>query len=274
MVWLADRRGREFCSYDELWAWSVADLEEFWSAVFDFYGLRAHTPYERVLGSRAMPGAQWFPGCRLNYAEHLVGGEDDRDRIALLAHSQTRPPLELTFAEFGEQVARARAGLRRLGIVPGDRVVAYMPNIPEALVGFLATASLGAIWAPARRSSGLRSVVDRFAALEPTVMLASAVTAIATATSTGARARVDPRRVADARACRLGCIWRGERSRTRSAGTSSGRAGAARVRSGPVRPPAVRAVLVRHDRAAQGDRARPRRPADRAPTKTRASSGI
>ena len=119
MNWLAERRGRDLRSYDELWTWSVGDLEGFWSAVWDFYALRAQAPYDRVLGSRAMPGAEWFPGTRLNYAEHLVGIEEDRDRIAVLAHSQTRPPVELTFGELRDQVARARAGLRRLGVRPG-----------------------------------------------------------------------------------------------------------------------------------------------------------
>ena len=171
MSWLAKHRGRECRSYDELWRWSVSDLEGFWSALWEFYGLRAHAPYERVLGSRTMPGAEWFPGARLNYAEHLLGIEEDRDRVAVLAHSQTRPPLELTFGQLREQVARARAGLRRLGVGPADRVVAYMPNIPETVVAFAATASLGAMWAVCPPEFGARSVVDRFAQLEPRVML-------------------------------------------------------------------------------------------------------
>jgi acetoacetyl-CoA synthetase len=171
MTWLAGRGGRAFRSYDELWRWSVEDLEGFWGAIWDFYDLRAHTPYERILGARAMPGAEWFPGVRLNYAEHLVGLEEDRDRIAVLAHSQTRPPIELTFGELRDQVTRARAGLQRLGIGSGDRVVAYLPNIPEAVVAFAATASLGAIWAISPPEFGVRGVVDRFAALAPRVML-------------------------------------------------------------------------------------------------------
>jgi acetoacetyl-CoA synthetase len=170
--WLGDHRGRDFPSYDELWRWSVDDLEGFWGAIWDFYGIRAHTPYERVLGSSAMPGAEWFPGARLNYAEHLVGLEEDRDRSAVLSQSQTRPPLDLTFGELRDQVARARAGLQRLGVGPGDRVVAYLPNIPETLAAFIATASLGAIWAACAPEFGARSVVGRFAQIEPRVMLA------------------------------------------------------------------------------------------------------
>ncbi|MBV9838814.1 MAG: acetoacetate--CoA ligase [Solirubrobacterales bacterium] len=172
MGWLRTERGSGVQSYDELWRWSVEDLEGFWEAVWRFFGLRAHAPYERVLGSREMPGAEWFVGARLNYAEHLVGTEEDRDRVAVLAHSQTRAPLELTFGELRSQVARARAGLLRLGVQPGDRVVAYMPNIPETLVAFIATASIGAIWASCAPEFGTRSVVDRFAQIEPRVLLA------------------------------------------------------------------------------------------------------
>jgi acetoacetyl-CoA synthetase len=169
--WLRDERGRDFASYDELWRWSVSDLEGFWGALWHFYGIRAHAPYERVLGARAMPGAQWFPGARLNYAEHLLGTDEDGDRLAVLARSQTRPPLQLTFGELRDQVARARVGLQRLGVRPGDRVVAYLPNIPETLVAFIATVSLGAIWAACAPEFGARSVVDRFAQIEPSVLL-------------------------------------------------------------------------------------------------------
>jgi acetoacetyl-CoA synthetase len=170
--WLRDHRGREFGSYEELWGWSVDDLEGFWGSIWDFYGIRARTPYQRVLGSSTMPGAQWFPGAQLNYAEHLVGLEEDRDRTAVVSQSQTRPPLDLTFGELRDLAARARAGLQRLGVGPGDRVVAYLPNIPETLAAFIATASLGAIWAACAPEFGARSVIDRFAQVEPRVMLA------------------------------------------------------------------------------------------------------
>src|SRR5437660_5773372 len=125
MTWLADHRGLVFPGYDEVQRWSVDDLEGFWSAVWEFYEIRSHSPYEQVLSSSAMPGAQWFAGARLNYAEHLVGLEEDRDRIAVVAQSQTRPPRELTFGELRDQAARARAGLQRLGVGRGDRVAAY-----------------------------------------------------------------------------------------------------------------------------------------------------
>jgi acetoacetyl-CoA synthetase len=170
--WLRDRRGRDFVSYNELWRWSTSDLEGFWGSIWDFYGLRASVTPERVLGSATMPGADWFPGARLNYAEHLVGADEDRDRIAVLARSQTRAPSELTFGELRAQVAAARAGLQRLGVGAGDRVVAYLPNIPETLVAFIATASLGAVWSACAPEFGARSVIDRFAQIEPRVLLA------------------------------------------------------------------------------------------------------
>lgn len=169
-----DARGRDLRGYDELFEWSVADLEGFWGSLWEFFGVRARAPYERVLGSREMPGAQWFAGARLNYAEHMVGADEDLAEPAVLARSQTRAPFELTFGDLREQVARARAGLRRLGVGPGDRVVAYLPNIPETLVAFLATASLGAVWATCAAEFGPRSVIDRFGIVEPTVLLATA----------------------------------------------------------------------------------------------------
>jgi acetoacetyl-CoA synthetase len=169
--WLRDERGREFGGFDELRRWSVTDLEGFWGGLWDFYGIRA-TPYERVLGKRTMPGAEWFTGARLNYAEHLVGTEDDRDRVAVVARSQTRGARELTFGGLIEQAGLVRAGLQRLGVIRGDRVVAYMPNIPETLIGFIATASLGAIWATCAPEFGARSVIDRFAQIQPRVLMA------------------------------------------------------------------------------------------------------
>ena len=171
MNWLERERQLRFADYHELWQWSVDDLEGFWGAISDFFGVRFRTPYERVLPDRTMPGAEWFTGSRLNYAEHLVGLPEDADRSAVLARSQTRPPIELTFGDLREQVARARIGLERLGVREGDCVVAYMPNIPETLVAFIATASLGAIWATCASEFGPRSVIDRFAQIEPKVLL-------------------------------------------------------------------------------------------------------
>ena len=168
--YLASLGGR-FAGYEELRQWSVSDLDGFWASIWDWAGVRAHVPYERVLGRREMPGAEWFPGARLNYAEHMLGADDDLDAVAVVARSQTRGPFELTFGDLREQVAAARAGLQRLGVGRGDRVAAYLPNIPETLVAFLATVSLGAIWSVCPPEFGARSVVDRLGQLEPSVLL-------------------------------------------------------------------------------------------------------
>jgi acetoacetyl-CoA synthetase len=172
LAWLDRERGLAFDTYEELQRWSVNDLDAFWSSIWDFFEVKARAPYTAVLASDAMPGATWFPGARLNFAEHLVGSGDDAGEIAIASRSQTRGPVDLTFAELREQIARARAGLERLGVGPGDRVVAYLPNLPETLVAFAATASLGAIWASCAPELGARSVIDRLVQLEPTVLLA------------------------------------------------------------------------------------------------------
>ncbi|MCE3551060.1 acetoacetate--CoA ligase [Pseudonocardia sp. RS11V-5] len=172
---LERERGLTFEDYASLHRWSVDDPEAFWSAIAAYFGVRFATPPERVLGRREMPGAEWFPAATLNYAEHAVGlldtGADDAE-VAVLAYSQTRDRQELTWGGLRAQVARCRAGLERLGVGRGDRVVAYLPNIPETLVAFLATASLGAVWASCAPEFGARSVIDRFGQIEPTVLLA------------------------------------------------------------------------------------------------------
>jgi acetoacetyl-CoA synthetase len=171
MRWLDDERGLRFAGYEELWRWSVTDLEGFWSSIWDHFEVTAHSPPGRVLSSREMPGARWFEGATLNYAEHALR-DGAPSEVAIVARSHTRPPRELTRGELREQVARARAGLRRFGVEPGDRVVAYLPTIPETVVAFLATASLGAVWAACPPEFGTRSVLDRLGQLEPTVLLA------------------------------------------------------------------------------------------------------
>jgi acetoacetyl-CoA synthetase len=168
--WLEQHRKLHFDDYAALWRWSVDDLDAFWSSIWEFFGVRAHTPYSQVREGTDIAATRWFTGASLNYAEHLLSG--DSDRTAIFAYSQTRPELELTFAELRDQVARARAGLQSLGVRPGDRVAAYLPNIPEAIVAFIATASLGAIWSACAPEFGARSIVDRFAQIEPTVLLA------------------------------------------------------------------------------------------------------
>jgi acetoacetyl-CoA synthetase len=177
MRWAGERRGAPFADYGELWRWSVEQTEEFWESIWEFVGVRASRPHERVLDSRRMPGARWFEGAELNYAENMLLGPTslgarDPDQVAVLHCSELRGLDELRWGELCERVAAAAGGLRSLGVGRGDRVVAYMPNIPETLIAFLATASLGAIWSSAAPEFGARSVIDRFAQIEPKVLLA------------------------------------------------------------------------------------------------------
>jgi acetoacetyl-CoA synthetase len=167
----ATRHGHR--SYASLHDWSIRDLDGFWQAVADDLGVRWRTRPSAVLGSRAMPGAEWFPGGRLSWSEHALAAAATRpDDVAVVARSQTRGPTELTWAELSDQVARCAAGLRRLGVGPGDRVAAYAPNIPETVVALLATASLGAVWSSCAPEFGTRSVIDRLGQVEPSVLLA------------------------------------------------------------------------------------------------------
>ncbi|HWT95363.1 MAG TPA: acetoacetate--CoA ligase [Solirubrobacteraceae bacterium] len=162
--------GKGELSYEELWRWSVEHLDEFWASIWERFGVDGG--YDAVLADRSMPGAQWFTGARVNYAGHLLRGKPD-ERVAIVHRSEVRrTTAEITWGELREQVERAAAGLRRLGVTEGDRVVAYLPNIPEAIVGFLATASLGAVWSSCSPDFGPRSVVDRFQQIEPKVLLA------------------------------------------------------------------------------------------------------
>jgi acetoacetyl-CoA synthetase len=157
--------------YDELWRWSVDDLEGFWAALWEFFDVQAAQPYERVLARREMPGAQWFPGARLSYAEHLFRNRDD-DAVAIHEAGELRELSQRTWGELREQTQRIATGLRRLGVGRGDRVAAYVPNIPEAIAAFAACASIGATWSSCSPDFGARSVVDRFAQIEPKVLLA------------------------------------------------------------------------------------------------------
>jgi acetoacetyl-CoA synthetase len=167
--WLGRERGRHFEGYGALWRWSVTDLEDFWQAVWDYFGIAASTPPDRALGSRAMPGAQWFPGARLNYAEHVLRSERP-GTDALLHASETRPLAGLSWEDFAGQVRILATRLRELGVRPGDRVVSIMPNIPQTVIAMLATTGVGAIWASCSPDFGWRGVIDRFSQLTPKVL--------------------------------------------------------------------------------------------------------
>ncbi|MBN1094450.1 acetoacetate--CoA ligase [Blastococcus sp. TML/M2B] len=170
---LEAEHGVRFEDYDALWRWSVENLEEYWAAVWDFFDVAPGTTYDAVLADRSMPGAVWFPGARLNYAEHVLRrGEGRGGETALVAVAEDGTVAETTWAELIEQVGAVATALRSRGIGPGDRVVGYLPNIPQAVVAFLAAASVGAIWSACGPEIGLQSAIDRFAQLEPALLIA------------------------------------------------------------------------------------------------------
>ena len=169
--WLNETRGLELAGYHDLWQWSVDELEEFWASIWEFFDVRASRPYERVLTSREMPGAEWFPGARLSYAEHVFRDRDD-DTIAISHASELRPLDDWTWGELRAHAGAIAGALRDSGVEAGDRVAAYLPNIPETIAAFLGCASIGALWSSCAPEFGVRSVVDRFAQIEPKVLLA------------------------------------------------------------------------------------------------------
>jgi len=171
MRWLEARTGRTFARYDDLWQWSVDDLGGFWGSIADYFGVTFATPPQQALADRTMPGARWFPGAELNYVEHVFR-QANPSHPALVFQSETRPLVEVSWAKLEAQVAAAAAGLRALGVERGDRVVAFVPNIPETVVAFLATVSLGAVWSSCSPDFGVEAVLDRFAQIEPKVLFA------------------------------------------------------------------------------------------------------
>ena len=146
MRWLEKERGLSFADYNDMWRWSIDDLEGFWSAIWEFFDLCASQPWERVLAKRQMPGAVWGPGMRLNYTDqimkHVAGREDTP---ALVLQSETFGRRETTWGALRAQVASVAHHLRQMGVEEGDRVVAILPNTETALIAFLATASIGAV---------------------------------------------------------------------------------------------------------------------------------
>ncbi|HKH42003.1 MAG TPA: acetoacetate--CoA ligase [Solirubrobacterales bacterium] len=170
MRWLADSRDLHFEDYQALWRWSTTEIEEFWRTIWDHFEVISDSAPAEILPERTMPGANWFPGTELNYAEHIFRGKAD-DEAALVYASELRELSELRWGELRERVAAVREGLRALGVTRGDRVVAYLPNGPEAVIAFLAAACLGATWSSCSPDFGPGSVVDRFAQIEPKVLI-------------------------------------------------------------------------------------------------------
>lgn len=169
--WLAQRKGLHFESYSGLWRWSVDRPDEFWESVWDFFELQADGSRNPVLASRQMPGAAWYPNARLNYAEHAFRHESDQ-RPALIARSENAGTREVSWAALRRDTGALAAKLRALGIGPGDRVAAYLPSRPEAVVAFLACASIGAIWSGCAPDMGPAVVLDRFGQIEPKLLIA------------------------------------------------------------------------------------------------------
>jgi acetoacetyl-CoA synthetase len=171
MDWLKRERGRDFADYDALWRWSVSDLEGFWASLWDYFEIRAHKPYTKILGKREMPGAEWFTGAEVNFVDQVLRHETDA-RPAILYASETQPLRQMSWRELHEKVGSMAAYLRGRGIGRGDRVVAYAPNTPETIIAFLATASIGAIWSVCSPDMGLNAVLDRFRQIEPKALFA------------------------------------------------------------------------------------------------------
>jgi len=171
LSWLDREYGRSFTGYRELWEWSVTEIEQFWTSIWKYYDVVASTPPDEILAGREMPGARWFAGARLNYAENVLA-KMVAGRPAILYQEEGGPVQAFSRDEIMRQTAALAQALQRLGVGQGDRVVAYLPNIPQTIVGLLATASLGAIWSSSSPDFGPRSVLDRFSQIEPKVLLA------------------------------------------------------------------------------------------------------
>ncbi|TWF94408.1 acetoacetate--CoA ligase [Saccharopolyspora dendranthemae] len=172
--WLREERGLDLADYRALWEWSVSDVPAFWSAIAEFFDVTFHDRAEEVLVEEVMPGARWFPGATLNYAEHALRdgeGKGDED-LAVVFVREDGLSEEISYGELRNRVAAARSALAELGVGAGDRVAALAPNSPETLVAFLAAASLGATWSSCSPDFGVRAVADRFVQIEPKVLIA------------------------------------------------------------------------------------------------------
>ena len=170
-TWLSDTHSLEFPDYAALWKWSTDEPDGFWTAIWDYFDVIHSGSFDRALGGLEMPGAAWFDGAEVNYAEHIFR-DRDADAVAIFAATETRPLATTTWAELQSAVAAAAAGLKALGVKPGDRVAGYLPNTPETVIAFLATASLGAVWSSCSPDFGAGAVNDRFAQIEPKILFA------------------------------------------------------------------------------------------------------
>ena len=173
--WLRDERGLSFATYNDLWRWSVTDLDDFWQSIWDYFDFQSPTPHTAVLAHNVMPGAKWFPGAQTNYAHQVlrhVQPAHEAGFLAVISHNEKGLRREMTWPELRRQVAAMALHLQAQGVQPGDRVAAYLPNIPEAMVAFLATASVGGVWSICAPDMGTHAVLDRFKQIEPKVLIA------------------------------------------------------------------------------------------------------
>ncbi|MFV1883996.1 MAG: acetoacetate--CoA ligase [Balneola sp.] len=169
--WLRKKKGLSFNNYHELWDWSCVNIEDFWESLWEYFGIISHSEYNQVLSSHSMPGAKWFEGATLNYAEHIFRRKPD-DSPALIFTNEDKETGTLSWVGLEQYVASAREFLKRKGVSKGDTVAAYLPNTPEAIISFLAVNSLGAIWSCCSPDFGSKTVIDRFELIQPKVFIA------------------------------------------------------------------------------------------------------
>lgn len=170
--WLKQNKGLSFSDYHSLWKWSTDELELFWESLWEYFDIQSEQNYETILTSHEMPGAKWFPEATINYTEHVFRNNlKNKDKPAIIHRSETRETTEVSWQQLYKDTAALQGTLKQLNIKKGDRIVAYVANIYETVVSFLATASLGAIWSSASPDFGTQSVIDRFRQIEPKVMI-------------------------------------------------------------------------------------------------------
>ena len=173
--WLSERHGQDFADYEALRQWSVREIDAFWQSIWDYFELRSPTPHAAVLAQRKMPGAVWFPGAQVNYARQVlrhVEAAHAANMPAIVSGDESGALKETSWPELRRQAAALAIHLKAHGVGAGDRVAAYLPNIPETIIAFLATASIGAIWSVCAPDMAAPAVIDRFKQIEPKVLIA------------------------------------------------------------------------------------------------------
>ncbi|HKJ80707.1 MAG TPA: AMP-binding protein, partial [Ignavibacteriaceae bacterium] len=168
--YIEKRTGKRIKSYDDAYKWSVQNIRDFWKSIWDLSGLIHSKSYDKILSSEKMPGAEWFAGAKLNFAENLLRFRDDH--TAIISSRENKPNVQLTYAELYDKVAKCAEGLKKLGVRKGDRIAGFVPNYPESIIAMLATTSLGATWSSCSPDFGLRGVLDRFGQIKPKILFA------------------------------------------------------------------------------------------------------